>query len=130
MTHSTEAPITLLIVDDDPEVGLSLKRGLERTGRYRVLTAEGGEEGLALAQAHRPHVILLDMLMPRMTGADLAAALRGSPATAGVPVVYLTGILGKEDEAALGGCIDGQRFLAKPASVEEIDAALREALGR
>lgn len=120
--------LDILVIDDDPAVGEGLKRTLTHTGRYAVRTATSGEEGLALAAQQRPDAVLLDMLMPRMTGADVAARLRAAPATAGVPVIFLTGLMDKAEAEALGGVIDGERFLAKPADAAEIDTALRELL--
>lgn len=115
---------TLLLIDDDERICATLKRDLERTGRYTVHTAAGGAQGVALAHELLPDAILLDMMMPKMTGADVAAALRSKTETAGIPIVFLTGLMGKEDVAALDGVIDGERYLAKPATVEEIYAAL------
>jgi CheY-like chemotaxis protein len=124
-----ESRISLLIVDDDPNICASIKRDLEQTGRYAVDMAACGQEGLDLAREKMPDVILLDMMMPKMTGATVSEQLRADPKTAGIPVIYLTGLLSKMDELALGGMIDGERYLAKPATTDEIVAAVRLALG-
>ena len=120
---------TTLIIDDDERLCDSVKRSLERSGGFSVRVATSGEQGVELALECAPDIIILDLMMPRMTGADVAAKLRAMPQTARIPVVYLTGLIGKADAAALGGVIDGERYVAKPASVEELLEVIERTLG-
>jgi len=122
------AKLKLLIIDDDRNVCLAVKRGLEQTQNYVVHEAASGAEGLALACELIPDVILLDMMMPMMTGAECSRLLKEAPLTADIPVVYLTGLLSKADAESFGGEIDGERYLAKPACIHEIMAAVEGAL--
>ena len=78
-----------LAIDDDP-LAIELVRAVLGREGWEVLGAETGEEGLALAAARRPAVILLDLLMPGMDGFEVVDALRGNPTTKDVPVVVLT----------------------------------------
>ena len=81
----------ILLVDDSKFLRLATERALQRAG-YAVSTATDGEQGLAMARERRPDLILLDMLLPKMTGLDVLRALKKDPATAEIPVVALTGL--------------------------------------
>jgi CheY-like chemotaxis protein len=81
----------ILLVDDSKFLRLATERALSRAG-YDVSTANDGERALEIAREKRPDVILLDMLLPKMTGPDVLKALKKDPATAGIAVVVLTGL--------------------------------------
>ncbi len=100
-------PRPALIVDDDPQVHQLLEEELEKAG-YEVLTAAGGADGLELAAARRPAIIVLDLMMPRMNGFEVATTLRDDPATADIPIVVLTAKeLTSSDRERLHGKIQG-----------------------
>jgi twitching motility two-component system response regulator PilH len=79
----------VLVIEDDPDQRRFLERMLGTSG-YRVVSAADGEAGLAAAASAHPDVIVLDVMMPRMNGYQVCRALKQEPATAGVPVVFLT----------------------------------------
>lgn len=81
---------TVLVVDDDVSVLTSISPVLEQAG-YRTLTASGGREGITQAQRHLPHLIVLDLMMPNVSGFDVIVALRGDVRTRGIPILVLTG---------------------------------------
>ena len=81
----------ILLVDDSKFLRLATERALTRAG-YQVLTASDGEEALTRARAEKPDLILLDMLLPKMTGPDVLKALKKDPATEGIAVVACTGM--------------------------------------
>jgi CheY-like chemotaxis protein len=83
--------IKILVVDDSKFLRIASERALARAG-YAVSSAADGEEGLAMARKGMPDLILLDMLLPKMAGLDVLKALKTDPATAGIPVVALTGL--------------------------------------
>ena len=122
--------ITLLVVDDSISICAAVKRGLERTQKYLVHTATSGQEGFSRACELLPDVIILDMMMPLITGAECSKRLKKTPQTAHIPVIYLTGMMSKDDAKAFGGVIDGERYLAKPVCIEEIMAAVDGVLNR
>ena len=79
----------VLVIDDEPDVLMLCRVNLEREG-HEVLVAEGGAEGMALARARRPDVIVLDLIMPLMDGFDLHEELTLHDDTREVPVLILT----------------------------------------
>ncbi len=81
----------ILLVDDSKFLRLATERALARAG-YDVSTATDGPNALEIARDKKPDVILLDMLLPKMTGPDVLKALKRDPATAGIAVVAFTGL--------------------------------------
>ena len=116
--------IFLLVIDDDKNLCASIKRSLESTGKYVVHVATDGKEGLELALGLQPDVILLDMMMPQMTGPEVAYGLRNDPRTSAIPYIFLTGMLDKVGAASLIGALPGETYLAKPATTDEIVEAV------
>ena len=84
----------ILLVDDSKFLRLATERALARAG-YDVSVAQDGENALEIARERQPDVILLDMLLPKMSGPDVLKALKKDPATAGIAVVVFTGLSGK-----------------------------------
>ena len=82
------------MVDDSKFLRLATERALARAG-YDVSVAQDGENALEIARERQPDVILLDMLLPKMSGPDVLKALKKDPATAGIAVVVFTGLSGK-----------------------------------
>ena len=86
----------ILLVDDSKFLRLATERALARAG-YEVSTAVDGEHALELAREKGPDLILLDMLMPKMSGQDVLKALKKDPVTAGIAVVVFTGLSQKNE---------------------------------
>ena len=80
---------TVLVVDDDPVIQKLLQVNFEMEG-YDVVVAGDGEEGLAKAREELPDLVLLDVMMPKMNGLDVAAALRADRATIDIPIIMLS----------------------------------------
>ena len=105
-THSEATP-TVLVVDDDPYVLASIPPMLEQAG-YRTVVAPGGKEDITQAQQHLPHLIVLDLMMPDVSGFDVLAALRSDIRTRGIPVLVLTAKdLTREERAFLEQRVQG-----------------------
>ncbi len=116
----------VLVVDDDRRLVRALKRGLESEG-FAVDVAYDGDEGLWHASEHSYDVLVLDVMLPRMSGLDLCARLRDAGDWA--PILMLTARGGEHDEArALDTGADD--FLAKPFSYVVLVARLRALLRR
>jgi CheY-like chemotaxis protein len=82
--------VKVLIVDDEPDIRRIAKLGLSRVGKMEVVEATNGTEALARAKEDHPDAVLLDVMMPGLDGPSTLARLREDPATAGIPVVFLT----------------------------------------
>jgi DNA-binding response OmpR family regulator len=80
---------TILVVDDDPVILQLLQVNFEMEG-FKVLTAADGQEGVDRTRTDRPDVVVSDVMMPRMSGLELLAVLKGDPTTASIPVLLLT----------------------------------------
>jgi CheY-like chemotaxis protein len=113
----TEAPL-VLCADDDPDILALLALRLERAG-YRVAQAVDGEQALALARELHPDVLVLDVMMPRMSGTDVLAALRADEATAHLRVVLLSA-RAQETDVERGLEAGADAYLAKPFQAPEL----------
>lgn len=82
-------PKTILVADDDPVILGLLEVNFEMEG-YSVVTAEDGAVALERARASKPDVIILDVMMPKLTGHEVAAALKADPALADIPVIFVS----------------------------------------
>jgi CheY-like chemotaxis protein len=94
--HGTAMPATVLIVDDDPLTLAQFSRILRLTG-YPVITAADGPEGLRQAVLHQPDLLIVDLRMPVMNGADLLEQLHQVPHLRDVPAVIVTGDYALDD---------------------------------
>src|SRR5690606_7972843 len=90
LKHSLEQRPTLLLVDDEASNLQVLRHTLQHD--YRLLFAKDGPTALELAQRKRPHLILLDVMMPGMSGHDVCRALKQDPATQAIPVIFVTAL--------------------------------------
>jgi CheY-like chemotaxis protein len=94
---------SVLVVDDEP-ANLELLKALLEPEGFKVLTASGGKDGIDVARAQLPQLILLDLMMPGITGFDVVEALRTDATTKSIPIMVLTAKeLTNEDKAALNG---------------------------
>ena len=86
----------ILLVDDSKFLRMAAERALSRAG-YSVITADEGGKAVELAKKDAPDVILLDMLLPGMTGPDVLKSLKKDPSTAGIPVIAFTALSQKNE---------------------------------
>jgi CheY-like chemotaxis protein len=123
MAPAEPRPI-VLIADDEPALVALFQLALEPT--YTVLKAPDGETAWALIQQHRPHVVLLDVRLPRQSGQAVAAAMRSDPALAATAVILMTGLSAAEahESAAAAGAVD---CLTKPVRIRDLLAAVERA---
>jgi CheY-like chemotaxis protein len=110
-------------VDDDPDVRAIVHMTLELTTNWRVSCAADGYDGVALATSLRPDGIVLDVMMPNMSGLGTAALLSRTPETARIPVVFLTA----GTTRATG--VDAAQTIAKPFDPLLLHAEIARAFG-
>ena len=121
-------PLTILIVDDDLGTRLSISDYLEISG-YSVLTAVDGQEALAMLETYHPHLMITDVVMPRMNGYELVQRVRQHPKFRLLPVIFLSG--GNKTEERIQGYQSGADiYLPKPFELIELRAAVRNLLER
>lgn len=117
----------VLLVEDNEAIRGAFSILLEESG-YQVLAAASGAEALATAGARGPHLILLDLGLPDMSGLEVARALRARDGTRDTPIIALTGRALETDEEACraAGCTD---YLTKPINTEQLLTVLEGYLG-
>ncbi|OZB11408.1 MAG: two-component system response regulator, partial [Marinobacter sp. 34-60-7] len=116
---------TLLIVDDEP-VNLNVLRTI-LSDDYELLFAKDGQRALTLANAERPDLILLDIMMPAQSGYEVCAALKASSATRAIPVIFVTALSDVDDEAR-GLELGAADYITKPVNPAIVRARVRNHL--
>ena len=114
----------LILIVEDNEKNLKLVRDLLQFKGYRTLEAGTAERGIALAGEHRPDLVLMDIQLPDLDGVSALGRLRADPETAAIPVVALTALAMKDDEARLLAA-GFAGYITKPISVREFPDQVR-----
>ena len=122
MTQAPDQRPRLLLVDDEPTNLQVLRHVLQAD--YRLLFATDGARALQVAREQLPQLILLDIMMPGMDGYAVCRALKADPATAGIPVIFITALNDSQDETA-GFDVGGVDYLTKPVSPPVVRARVR-----
>ncbi len=117
---------TVLVVDDEPNIVTLLETWLETIG-CKVVSATDGENGLAMAQKVLPDLILMDGMMPRMSGFDACRALKGDPTTKDIPVIFLT-VQSEVQDVVKGLELGAHGYMTKPFKPQELLARVRSTL--
>lgn len=117
----------ILVVDDEQDICEILQYNLETEG-YEVMTATSAEEALELTLQDYS-LILLDVMMGEMSGFQMARKLKDNPATAHIPIIFITA-LGGEDNLVKGLNIGADDYIAKPLSLKEVKARVRSVIRR
>jgi two-component system, OmpR family, phosphate regulon response regulator PhoB len=119
---------SILVVDDDADIRDMLRFKLANAG-FDVHAEEDGETGLAAARDLKPDLILLDWMMPRLTGPEVCRELRSEPATERVPVILLTA-KAQEADVQRGFAAGADDYIAKPFSPRELLSRVQALLAR
>jgi len=119
---------TVLVVEDDPVILRLLEVNFDLEG-FTVLQAQDGAEGLDVARAHRPDVIVTDIMMPKMSGIELVEALRADDATAKIPILLLSAKAQSSDLKA-GMDAGADDYVTKPFEPLDLIERVNDLLSR
>jgi twitching motility two-component system response regulator PilH len=117
----------VLIVDDSPTETYKLTTMLEKSG-HEVLTAETGEDGIAIAKKELPDVVLMDIVMPGLNGFQATRQLTKAPETAHIPVIIVT-TKDQQTDRVWGMRQGAKDFLVKPVTAETLSEAIAKVMG-
>lgn len=118
----------ILFVDDDPDICELVQFKLEQMG-HEVLVEHDGEGGLAAAAVENPDLVILDWMMPRLTGLEVCVGLRSDPRTEHVPVILLTA-KAQEADVQRGFAAGADDYIVKPFSPRELASRVQAILDR
>jgi CheY-like chemotaxis protein len=110
----------VLLVDDEKSFTNLLKLNLEDTGNYDVRVENWAEDAISAAREFKPDIILLDIIMPRLPGGNVAAQIKEDAGLKDTPIVFLTAAVRKHQVEENDGIICDHPCLAKPATVEMV----------
>ena len=116
----------ILLVDDTPE-NLDVLSAILEDVECKLIVATNGERALELAQKQCPDLILLDVMMPGMNGFEVCNLLKANPATAHIPIIFVTA---RTDDISLGFSVGGNDYISKPINADEVCARVRHQLER
>ncbi|MFT5206965.1 MAG: CheY-like chemotaxis protein [Candidatus Omnitrophota bacterium] len=114
----------ILVVDDEADIVILVKSRLESEG-YKVLEAHNGEDAITIAQANKPDLIILDIMMPDMDGIEVSNILKEDANLKDIPIIFLTALKKKSDE---GNSLSdkGNIVLGKPFEADSLLKSIRQ----
>lgn len=121
-------PKKILVVEDEPDIRKLVHYNLAQE-RFKVLEAEDGEKALKIARQEKPDLVVLDLMLPNLSGLEVCRILREQPETARLPVLMLTAKAGEADRV-VGLEIGADDYLTKPFSPRELVARVKAILRR
>ena len=116
----------ILLVDDEKSFTTLLKLNLEEIGNYEVRVENWPEDAVAAVREFKPHLILLDIIMPRLPGGNVASLIDNDPELKGTPIVFLTAAVRQSRIEENDGIICDHPCLAKPATLHDIVAMIEK----
>jgi DNA-binding response OmpR family regulator len=120
--------LRILVVEDDPDIAALIKRYLEKA-QFLVELAASGRDGLAALNDRPPDLLILDLMLPQVSGLEICRAARSDPRTAAVPIIMLTA-RAEESERIAGLETGADDYMGKPFSPRELLARIRALLRR
>jgi phosphate regulon transcriptional regulator PhoB len=121
-------PKKILVVEDEPDIRKLVHYNLTQE-RFQTLEAEDGEKALKVLQREKPHLIILDLMLPGLSGMELCKVLRSKPETARIPILMLTAKASEADRV-VGLEMGADDYLTKPFSPRELVARVKAILRR
>jgi CheY-like chemotaxis protein len=118
----------ILVIDDEEQICSVTKIILEKTGKYEAIVTTESAAAIDLAVQNKPDLVLLDINMPQMDGGEIAQRLRQLPATNQIPIIFVTGLLQKDEVKDRDGKVARNYFIAKPITSKELIAKVESIL--
>ena len=128
MSDVSNEAVQILVIEDEDDIRNLVVMNLKRAG-FDVMSAGNGSDGLSLLRAHRPPVLLLDLMLPDMSGEEICATLRSDPDTKGTYVIMVTARTEEQDRIA-GFEVGADDYVPKPFSVKELVLRVKAAARR
>ncbi|HWE61248.1 MAG TPA: response regulator [Chloroflexota bacterium] len=122
----SDKPFRILVVDDEPDLLVLLEEHLTQEG-YQVITASTGMQAITKAREEQPDIILLDVMMPGVSGFDVCNILQDFPETATIPVIFLTAVA-ETKRKVMGLNLGADDYITKPFDLHELAARVQAAL--
>ena len=119
----------ILVIDDEKEICQTIKEFLEDTGEFRIYSETIGDKAIAAVKETRPHLIVLDIMLPGMNGFEICKSLKEKEALAEIPIIMLSARRDEPDRVA-GLDMGADDYLPKPFSLAELRARIRAVLRR
>ncbi len=110
----------IVVIDDEADFIFFLKKNLEKQGGFQVITCSDSGKAFNVIKKNKPNLVLLDILMPQVSGMQIAEDIKNDPETKDIPVIFITAAVTKKETDKEGNVIGGRYFIAKPARVAEI----------
>jgi two-component system cell cycle response regulator DivK len=117
--------MSVILIVEDNEKNMKLVRDVLQVKGYQTLEAGTAEDGIALAQAHSPDLVLMDIQLPGMNGIEALGVLRENPATAHIPVIAVTASVMQQDRKLITEA-GFDAYIGKPINLKEFLQAVRE----
>lgn len=118
----------ILVVDDEPTIVRLMEFILARQG-HEMIVAVNGEEALEKIKTHQPDLVLLDIMMPRIDGYEVAQKLRADPQTAGLPIIMLSA-KAQDEDIRRGVEVGVDEYITKPFTPDHLVQVVSQYLGR
>ena len=116
---------TILIADDEPNQIATLESFLSQRG-YKIISASNGEQAFQKSIEFLPQLIILDIMMPKMDGTEVAMVLKHDPRTQNIPIFFVTAVISPEDQSKVSS--NPNRIFAKPVRLDELLGAIQNTI--
>jgi two-component system, OmpR family, phosphate regulon response regulator PhoB len=126
--NAPKKPLILIVEDEEP-LRVLIRYNLEREGLYRVAEARDGEEALVMVDEEAPALVVLDWMLPQLSGIEVCRRLRGKTETRNIPIIIVTA-RGEEADRIRGLDTGADDYITKPFSTTELMARIRAVLRR